>query len=933
MKVTKLVVSTSFLLAFAFGAFAQNAAYTDLVKKAKDAETKKQYAYAMGYYLDAVNADPANSGEAYAAYENLANEIKEGNPGYGKFTQFSLHSGWTDLLKDAEKYFTEYCPYAITVGKLEMGELDYTNKTATVSSTVSVNYSQKFYHIMVPICWGYTKVHRDDWKDLPAAPFSKSTVTDNYYSNEHYNAYLQGKEYSDSNSSYINSVFGNSSYNFWPRISVTKTAGAKKQDIQHKDSWYRGSDGDPTCGRAWGYSTTKTSAYPLPAKKGAYNSGNVATYATSYFAEDSNYNKKLKKSVYSWTDKAIDEYYNAFMFKPRPSDTFILYDLKVKIAPKTGKDFTKSVRFMPVVQKYYSSSNNDKIIFKGLTEAQMNAIDEGKADLVVEGVYLQYGLQSAADALAYYYDNSKSMTGFKANLPELSIPLSKVVLIQPSKGLEDKLENALYIAKEAVELKKLAKTINEQFADSIVNIELQDMSLTYLKISDDDGIRIYNKVTDYSDYYKVSKVCNALSLENGYTLCYDKDGNKIDGTGFYLATRDEAKSFGLKADYHDDYYIVHAKKFSPEEQAARLEKATKDANELLASNAEKSALIKEVYPEQNASLLASLEESSKELQSAIAKKDVTEIASKTAALKKILLDSAYEESKNRKDYAVKNAADADKVLSDSQAKLDAYKEVLEFDDSYKVVFAQLESFKTKIDSKNVLAISDEKEEIEKIDWASLEKRHEEVKAQNKKLAAETKTLRDQKESALNAVKAKLVKDSKYASDAAAIEAKLSELKTLFANAKDSVVAGKKPEIEALDIAALEKNVDAEVKALKEQEAKENSLKIFKAMGISLDPYSGTVKTKKSTLNVEAYSVSVEKKSAAAKAGLKDGDLVVFSNPDASKVMLEIKKPKQTVELPTAQEYYNVIGSKKSGDSVIIYYMRKTDAFAATVTAQ
>ncbi len=930
MKLTKLVVSASFLLAFAFGAFAQNAAYTDLVKKAKDAETKKQYAYAMGYYLDAVNADPANSGEAYAAYENLANEIKEGNPGYGKFTQFSLHSGWTDLLKDAEKYFTEYCPYAITVGKLEMGELDYTNKTATVSSTVSVNYSQKFYHIMVPICWGYSKVYRDDWKDLPAPPFSKSTVTDSYESNEYYNAYLQGRDRWDASSS-INSVF-RGSYTSWPWVSVTKTAGAKKQDIQHKDGWYYGSYGDPTYGREWEYSNTKTSAYPLPSKKGAYNSGNVATYATTYFTEDSNYNKKLKKSVYSWTDKAIYEYYNAFMFKPLPSDTFILYDLKVKIAPKTGKDFTKSVRFMPAVKGGYDTPKNSKIIFKGLTEAQMNAIDEGKADLVVEGVYLQYGLQSAADARAYKLDNEKSMTGFKANLPELSIPLSKVVLIQPSKGLEDKLENALYIANEAVELKKLAKTINEQFADSIVNIELQDMSLTYLKISDDDSIRIYNKVTDYPDYYKVSKVCNALSLENGYTLCYDKDGNKIDGTGFYLATRDEAKSFGLKADYYD-YYIVHAKKFSPEEQAARLEKATKDANELLASNAEKSALIKEVYPEQNASLLASLEESSKELQSAIAKKDVTEIASKTAALKKILLDSAYEESKNRKDYAVKNAADADKVLSDSQAKLDVYKEVLEFDDSYKAVFAQLESFKTKIDSKNVLAISDEKEEIEKIDWASLENRREEVKAQNKKLAAETKTLRDQKESALNAVKAKLFKDSKYASDAAAIEAKLSELKTLFANAKDSVVAGKKPEIEALDVAALEKNVDAEVKACKEQEAKENSLKIFKAMGISLDPYSGTVKIKKTTLNVEAYSVSVEKKSAAAKAGLKDGDLVVFSNPDASKVMLEIKKPKQTVELPTAQEYYNVIGSKKSGDSVIIYYMRKTNAFAATVTAQ
>lgn len=931
MKLTKLVVSTSFLLAFAFGAFAQNAAYTDLVKKAKDAETKKQYAYAMGYYLDAVNADPANSGEAYAAYENLANEIKEGNPGYGKFTQFSLHSGWIDLLKDAEKYFTEYCPYAITVGKLEMGELDYTNKTATVSSTVSVNYSQKFYHMMVPICWGYSKVYRDDWKDLPAAPFSKDIVDENYYNNGYYNAYLQGRTSGDDSSS-INSVFSSYYNNTWPRISVTKTAGAKKQVFQHKDDWGRGDYGDPTRGTSWEYSNTKTSAYPLPAKKGAYNSGNVATYATSYFTEDSNYNNKLKKSVYSWTDKAIYEYYNAFMFRPRPSDTFILYDLKVKIAPKTGKDFTKSVRFMPAVKGVWDAPENSKIIFKGLTEAQMNAIDEGKADLVVEGVYLQYGLQSAADARAYYRDNSKSMTGFKANLPELSIPLSKVVLIQPSKGLEDKLENALYIANEAVELKKLAKTINEQFADSIVNIELQDMSLTYLKISNDDGIRIYNKVTDYSDYYKVSKVCNALSLENGYTLCYDKDGNKIDGTGFYLATRDEAKSFGLKADYYD-YYIVHAKKFSPEEQAARLEKATKEANELLASNAEKSALIKEVYPEQNASLLASLEESSKELQSAIAKKDVTEIASKTAALKKILLDSAYEESKNRKDYAVKNAADADKVLSDSQAKLDAYKEVLEFDDSYKAVFAQLESFKTKIDSKNVLAISDEKEEIEKIDWASLEKRHEEVKAQNKKLAAETKTLRDQKESALNAVKAKLVKDSKYASDAAAIEAKLSELKTLFASAKDSVVTSKKPEVEALDIAALEKNVDAEVKARKEQEAKENSLKIFKAMGISLDPYSGTVKTKKSTLNVEAYSVSVEKKSAAAKAGLKDGDLVVFSNPDASKVMLEIKKPKQTVELPTAQEYYNVIGSKKSGDSVIIYYMRKTDAFAATVTAQ
>ena len=102
MKKAFLILAVIFIAA---GVFAQSAAYNKYVKQAKDYEAKKQWAFALNAWYDALGCDdaPALKTEALNGYKKLSEAIYDGNPGYGNFKVSALYDEWMKLLIDAEK--------------------------------------------------------------------------------------------------------------------------------------------------------------------------------------------------------------------------------------------------------------------------------------------------------------------------------------------------------------------------------------------------------------------------------------------------------------------------------------------------------------------------------------------------------------------------------------------------------------------------------------------------------------------------------------------------------------------------------------------------------------------------------------------------------------------------------------------------------------
>ena len=148
--------------------FAQSDEYLSYLEKAKDYEAKKQWAFAMNAYYDALNCDdePQLKEDAFTSYNNLRSAILSGNPGIGKFNVFTIHDEWKNLLIEAEKLGSSFCRYDIIIGDLVQGDLDYTTRTATYQSQIQIINSNRYDNTIKIIHEGYQKAYKSDWTDL-----------------------------------------------------------------------------------------------------------------------------------------------------------------------------------------------------------------------------------------------------------------------------------------------------------------------------------------------------------------------------------------------------------------------------------------------------------------------------------------------------------------------------------------------------------------------------------------------------------------------------------------------------------------------------------------------------------------------------------------------------------------------------------------------
>lgn len=157
------------IFCFAVCSFAQSAEYSKYLSKAKEYESKKQWAFALEAYYNAIGCDdePSAKIDALNGYLALSEAIKSGNPGLGKYNAFSVHDEWKKLLIDAEKLGSSICKFALRLGKLEQGDLDYKTHTASYKSKVQVEISDRYAKTVAVVEEGYKAAYKSDWNDLP----------------------------------------------------------------------------------------------------------------------------------------------------------------------------------------------------------------------------------------------------------------------------------------------------------------------------------------------------------------------------------------------------------------------------------------------------------------------------------------------------------------------------------------------------------------------------------------------------------------------------------------------------------------------------------------------------------------------------------------------------------------------------------------------
>ena len=197
----KRIISIVVILFTLTSLFAQNAKYKELLEKARSYESKNEWAYALGYYADAITADPLNAVEAAEKLNSISDSIKSGNPGLTPVTGRLQMEAWESLLCNTEKYFTENFPYFVNFSKPQMKKKN--GKNYDYWSNVEYSFNYKFNRIVLPILKGYKKVYEESW-GLPDVFIDDDDQFLFKFGNSWYNS-----DYWDIHTS-------------WPKTSVTK---------------------------------------------------------------------------------------------------------------------------------------------------------------------------------------------------------------------------------------------------------------------------------------------------------------------------------------------------------------------------------------------------------------------------------------------------------------------------------------------------------------------------------------------------------------------------------------------------------------------------------------------------------------------------------------------------------------------------------------
>lgn len=278
-------------------------------------------------------------------YSEIMSAIDMGNPWLGTFDDFSKYDAWKELLKDTEKYFSEYPPISISVGKLEKGSTDMKTRTYIYTTNLTAKTTSFFDDFFRKEVKALSTVRNDSWtevpKNWPVAPLisvgDKSDTTE-----------LFGKIYKKRSNMLINGI---------PYVEIYA-------DFQNKVKTQQES-----------IRLTEQMAYSYG---GAYGMGMQDAVKQSREA----LNRDIAKMQKLGADKVIS-LDMMLAWSVGLGDSQTMYDIKLNLIDENGKIIAKGDKKLVGSDGAYE--------FKGISSAISKLIEEDKVKIVVDSVYLNYG--------------------------------------------------------------------------------------------------------------------------------------------------------------------------------------------------------------------------------------------------------------------------------------------------------------------------------------------------------------------------------------------------------------------------------------------------------------------------------------------------------------------------------------------------------------
>ncbi len=353
-EIRKIVSGLVFLFALSFASHAQvysSENYGNLVDLARNYESSGEYFYAYATYYDALASESDDHDEALQGFENLQKRFAKGFPGMkAKYNSQTLHDEYLELIRNADKYWTEFYPQANTLAFIIRKENTvYGNGTKDYTLRVKVNSrSRKYHELMESVERGLQKSWKSSWNDIPKNWPAESLEYD-----------------ADSYSKY-----GVASYNRISKINSTKNYDSRTKRT--------------------------TSVFGNVEYDSKYTASWIATEGFRTYSRTSNFNASEEMFNSHWSDSPYTSPYESEgllkenSYTTNGDEDFLLTEIEFNIVDKNGTVLIPN-------QSRFMLGTNKSILLKNVVPATAKILDTGNFRIQITKMYMSYGKPNSAD--------------------------------------------------------------------------------------------------------------------------------------------------------------------------------------------------------------------------------------------------------------------------------------------------------------------------------------------------------------------------------------------------------------------------------------------------------------------------------------------------------------------------------------------------------